>query len=356
MNTSNPIPAGVIEGFFGRSWQWPQRRQLASFLSEHQLDFYLYAPKSDPFLRRHWRASHPAEQWRELAATRETYRDCQIDFGVGLSPLDLCTDQGITDTAALDAKIKHLNTLELDYLALLFDDMRGDIPQLAQRQSELAERAANLSNAKRVILCPTYYSNDPVLEKVFGPAPEHYLETLGQTLDRAIDVFWTGPSVCSDHYPTEHLLEVNERLGRKPFLWDNYPVNDGAVRSQHLYLSPTKSDRSTAKPYIAGIAANPMNQFYASWPALAGLSQVLTSQQAPQCQTILQNLYSEQTAHYLKQDLPTFEQGGLNALSDHDKQILIERYTPLGIIDPIAAEICDWLAGGYTFDPSCLTE
>lgn len=290
--------------------------------------------------------------------TRAAYRRAGVGFGVGLSPLDLCTDRGIADIAALECKIRQLNSLELDYLALLFDDMHGSIPQLARRQAELANRAADTSNATHIILCPTYYSTDPVLEKVFGQAPAHYLTALGRHLDARIDIFWTGPRVCSERYPAEHLTRIAEQLGRKPFLWDNYPVNDGALRSKFLYLSAPNRDRATAAGNISGIAANPMNQFAASLPALAGLGRALRSTDyAPDKATreILAALFPP-IAQRLLNDLEVFSRQGLDRLSEEAKQALLKTYTPLCSSLPIAQEICDWLRGGYAFDPDCLTE
>src|SRR5690606_38231537 len=100
---------------------------------------------------------------------------------------------------------------------------------------ELTTRAQTLSSADRIILCPTYYSDDPVLERVFGERPHNYWQNLGEQLDSRTDIFWTGPRVCSEHFNVEHLHAVGQRLGRKPFLWDNYPVNDGAIKSRHLH-------------------------------------------------------------------------------------------------------------------------
>ena len=50
----------------------------------------------------------------------------------------------------------------------------------------------------------------------------------GRLLDPAIGMFWTGPETCAREYTPGHLARVAEQMGRKPFLWDNYPVNDGA--------------------------------------------------------------------------------------------------------------------------------
>ena len=73
-------------------------------------------------------------------------------------------------------------------------------------------------------------------ETVFGAMPTNYWTDLGQGLDSRFDLFWTGPKVCSTDYPLDHLSWVAEQLGRRPFLWDNYPVNDGKKASDYLYL------------------------------------------------------------------------------------------------------------------------
>ena len=72
--------------------------------------------------------------------------------------------------------------------------------------------------------------------RVFGRRPDHYLEELGTRLDPSIDVFWTGEEVCARALGVGHLARVAGQLGRKPVLWDNYPVNDGKRMSQFLHL------------------------------------------------------------------------------------------------------------------------
>jgi hyaluronoglucosaminidase len=93
-------------------------------------------------------------------------------FGVGLSPYDifLAFDDNARD--ALERKLRFIDDTGADDLAILFDDMRGDVPQLAERQAEIVAFAAERTRASRIIVCPTYYSDDPVLDRVFGQRPE----------------------------------------------------------------------------------------------------------------------------------------------------------------------------------------
>ena len=64
--TGTPIKTGVIEGFFGKPWEWSARLSGAGFLRDCGYQFYIYAPKADPFLRRRWREPLPAETLQHL--------------------------------------------------------------------------------------------------------------------------------------------------------------------------------------------------------------------------------------------------------------------------------------------------
>lgn len=359
MNTISTPALGIIEGFFGRSWSWAERQAYAKFLALNGFDFYIYAPKSDAFLRKQWQQDWPAESKRELIHLRETYGAAGIDFGIGLSPHEIYLDNSRDNRQQLLARIKHINALAPDTLCLLFDDMRGDIHELARIQIDLMHQVADASNAKRIIFCPTYYSLDPVLEKVFGKMPENYWQDLNQQLDKSIDIFWTGEKVCSPEYSLAHLAETQALLGRKPFLWDNYPVNDGAVKSNLLHLRAVNHSHSLIKTHIAGHALNPMNQPWLSQIALASLPHAYRGPEhyhpEQSLQQICVQLCGAELAELILQDIPLLQDKGLKNLSDAEKQLLIKRYTPFSH-NPCSQEILGWLNGDYVFDPACLTE
>ena len=234
--TQASMRCGVIEGFFGRPWGFEDRKAYAAFLAEAHYDFYLYAPKKDPHLRRQWQTPWPTQARQEMDQLRNHYADHRVRFGFGLSPFELYRESWTVARSALRQKLRELKPFAPDILGLLFDDMRGDLPDLAQKQVDLAHLCAEMLPETQLILCPTYYSLDPILDQVFGQRPPAYLDTLGARLDPIIDVFWTGPEVCSGTYPKAHLQDIEARLGRKPLLWDNYPVNDGKKISRFLHL------------------------------------------------------------------------------------------------------------------------
>ena len=49
---------GVVEGFYGSLMSFSQRNSIVESLSNNNLNFYLYAPKEDPFIRKHIDLDH----------------------------------------------------------------------------------------------------------------------------------------------------------------------------------------------------------------------------------------------------------------------------------------------------------
>jgi hyaluronoglucosaminidase len=262
--SSDPAPAmtelGIIEGFYGKPWTWAERAETVGFLAAHEYRFYLYAPKADQYLRRKWTLPHPNLMADELHGLARICRDYGVRFGIGLSPYEL--HERFTDDAraALSEKLRSLDDFAIDDLGILFDDMRGDTPDLADRQVEIVDWIAARTSASRVIVCPSYYSDDPVLDRAFGKRPDNYLETLGQRLDPAIDLFWTGEEVCSREISPAHVDRVAEVIRRKPFLWDNYPVNDGQRMSQFLHVRAFTGRPANLASHIAAHGINPALQ------------------------------------------------------------------------------------------------
>ena len=118
-------------------------------------------------------------------------------FGIGLSPYELYRDFSGTAKADFLAKIRALDDVGLDDLAILFDDTRGDVPDLAAREADIVHTTMALTRATRVVMCPTYYSEDRMLDVLFGERPEGYLEELGRRLDPRVGVYWTGEEICA---------------------------------------------------------------------------------------------------------------------------------------------------------------
>ena len=341
-------PLGLIEGFFGLPWSWEERRDAIDFLGPHGFSFYLYAPKADAFLRKSWQQPHPEAEMAALEAFRAQCRARGVRFGIGLTPFELHLRDGDDWKVPLAAKLDMLAALQPDDLALLFDDMRGDIPQLATRQAAIIHFAAEQGVADRLLFCPSYYSDDVILDLAFGTRPENYLEDLGRLIDPAVDIMWTGPEVCSAEFTPGHLERVAGTLRRRPFLWDNYPVNDGARPSQHLHLRAFSGRPAAIGPHIAAHGINPASQAVLSRvPALtlaASYSEGEHYDYGRAWERIAEDVLGEELARRVRLDLIVLQDRGRDRLGERSAR-LRERYA--GFDHPAAREIVDWLDGKW---------
>jgi hypothetical protein len=346
---------GIIEGFYGKPWGFAKRQALVSFMKAHNYGFYMYAPKADTFLRENWQEPVPAPLLQKLKTLGEQLKESNIQWAIGLSPFDLHQNFNEQAKEALLAKIEQLSDLGINYLAILFDDMNGDFPDLAERQIEICHFVQANFDFDNLLMCPSYYCFDPILENVFGKMPENYLEDLGRGLDPSIDIFWTGEKVCSQAYSLEHLETVSRLLCRKPFLWDNYPVNDGAAMSPFLHLSAFSGREHCHDQYVAGVAVNPMNEAFLSQIPMASLNECLLNPNVYQPQ----QSFRKWSEHFLGDaaksfisDKNIFEEQGLHILSEEQKNILIKKYSQFinAQNQNIIEELIEYLQGEYLSD------
>jgi hypothetical protein len=342
---------GVIEGYFGRPWSHEDRKRVLTRLRELGFSWLHYAPKADAFLRRRWREPHPAPALAELADLSTHCRGLGMGFGVGLSPYELYRDFSRPAKTAFVAKIRALDEIGIDDLAILFDDTRGDVPDLAAREAEIVHDALAHTRASRVFMCPTYYSDDRMLDVVFGERPVGYLEELGRRLDPRVGVYWTGEEICAREFGPGHLARVAEALGRKPTLWDNYPVNDGPLMSRFLHLRGFTGRPSSIGPHIAAHAINPALQPHLSLIPAATLAASYREgsnySYMNAFRVAARALAGNELADMLGDDLHALQDRGIDQLGE-DRERLRQRYA--AIDHPMAAEVVRWLDGVDTVD------
>ena len=343
---------GVIEGFYGRTWPHETRLAYAGYLARAGLNTCLYCPKADTHLRKRWQEHWPEHEWRQLRELSAAYRSQRVNWGVGLSPYALYQHYGEIEREQLRRKIGRLAELEAPLLAVLFDDMPGDLDALASRQAEIITDVVSWLPGVRILVCPTYYSFDPVLEKFFGARPAEYWPQLGRELPAAVDIFWTGNRVCSDSITRGDLALICEQIGRPVILWDNYPTNDGAVRSNFLYLGKLCRREALPGTLLSGHLCNPMNQALLSLPALTGLAPLYT--EGAIAGAWLEDIIGGATWRQLQLDRKAFEELGLSGMGEARCNALAQKYAALP--GPAAMEVAAWLRGEYRFDPACLTD
>jgi hyaluronoglucosaminidase len=352
MGAAEAFLCGVVEGYYGRLWPDDIRLAYADYLEEAGLNAFIYCPKGDACLRRQWQQHWPDREWRQLRKLADAYHERGIYWGVGLSPFALYRDYSAAQRVKLKEKLQQLADLDAPLLAILFDDMPGDVPDLAARQADIVADVCDWSGVERVLVCPTYYSLDPVLEKHFGKMPEDYWPRLGRELPEQVDIFWTGNRVCSDAISRADIEYINSLLGRQVTLWDNYPVNDGACRSNFLYCEPLHGRDRGLENLLRGHLCNPMNQGVLSLPALAGLASIY--RRSGETDTWLEHALGQETWHQLRRDRELFQTAGLSGLEPSRREQLANQY--LALPGQAAREVAGWLRGEYTFDPACLTD
>jgi hyaluronoglucosaminidase len=344
---------GVIEGFFGPSWSMEERLSYASFLSQHGGTFYIYAPKEDSRLRRQWREEWNEEYLNKLRTLTNCFQSSKISFGIGFSPFGIGTNLSLDDKNSLRKKMIALNEMNIDFLGLFFDDMPIN-DNLAQTQLETVN-VVQKHFKKKIIFCPSYYSTDPILDKVFGPRPTDYLETIGRDLPEAVSIAWTGPKVISNEISVTHLTEVQDILKRKPFLWDNLYANDGPKNCKFLKFKLFEGRSKEILLSSEGIGLNMMNQ-----PELSKLlflsSRLVLDGEDPEnaFHEALRKLFSQNFSTFILQHKEVFTVKGLDSLSATEKKDLKSHLKLFS--EPAAQEIVDWLEGKYLVGTECLTD
>jgi hyaluronoglucosaminidase len=340
---------GIIEGFFGRPYSWDERADMVRALGPAGYGFYLYAPKADGHLRRRWREPYPDADLGALAAFAGTCREAGVRFGVGLSPYELFLAFDGSAKDALAAKLDQLDSLGLADLGVFFDDMHGDLPELAERQLEIVHWIAERTAASRLIVCPSYYTDDPVLDRVFGQRPANYLEDLGAGLDPAIQLMWTGEEVCSREFSPGHLARVARQMRRKPFLWDNYPVNDGPRMSRHLHLRAFTGRPAAIGPEIAAHGINTASQPVLSRIPALTLAESYAQGEGYEYLAAFRRaavaVLGAELADGVERTLLLLEDGGLDGLTADQTARLKARFAAFD--HPAAREILAWLDGVF---------
>ena len=230
--------------------------------------------------------------------------------------------------------------------------MKGDLSDLAAppgRDRRTSPPSAH--GAARLIVCPSYYTDDPVLDRVFGQRPAGLPATTWapRSTRRSRSCGPARRSAAANISPG-HLARVTEELGRKPFLWDNYPVNDGPRMSRHLHLRaftgrPAAIARPPRRPRgEPGLAADAQRHpdAHPGRQLRAGRRTTPTAgvPRRPRGRSAARTSPPGWSA-----DLLTLQDGGLDELSDERRRKLRARYAAFD--HPAAREVVAWLDGAY---------
>lgn len=258
---------GIVEGFYGTPWTHLQRMDMMTFMAEHQMNAYIYAPKDDPYHRHQWRQPYPEDKLAELQELVNHSQAQGVQFIFAMSPGNDIDFASEADRQAMVEKLQAMYDMGVRQFALFFDD----IPTKdAEGQVAFANYInENFIHAKQdcqpLLLVPTEYF---LLDMVSQGTAKPYTSAMATKLDQDIQVLSTGLEVCPDGLSHDTVTGLNQVYQRPVGIWWNYPVND--YMQGKLALGPIdKMDRAVTSAEMPCFFVNPMEKPELSKIALA---------------------------------------------------------------------------------------
>jgi hyaluronoglucosaminidase len=187
-----------------------------------------------------------------------------------------------SDLARLQNKIDQLRSIGVHTFMLSFDDVERTLKKTDQQVYGSNYPMAHIKLANH--LFKEEKQKDPDFKLWFAPTVYYglkdnvYFNSIRSHLDPSIQVIWTGSWVLNKTITREQAEQVTALLGRKPLIWDNYPVNDYTYvvnKAPQFFLGPLENRAADLSAYVSGLVANPMIQADASKIALATGGQYL---------------------------------------------------------------------------------
>lgn len=265
---------GSIEGFYGSPWTHQERMDQLAFYGDVKLNTYIYAPKDDPYHREQWREPYPPDK---LAQVRQLIQQAQahhVRFTFALSPgQSVCfSDEG--DWSALVAKLQTMYDSGVRDFSIPFDDIsykKWNCPQDEQKYGQPAPGAAGkaqaeLANRVQHEFLDTHPGTQPlqIVPTEYSDMDESPYKAALRGLDPRVQTMFTGDGVIPEQITNADAKRAGKVWGRKPYLWDNFPVNDFNKAQGRLLLGPYDKRQPGLHNHIVGDVVNPMNQAAAS--------------------------------------------------------------------------------------------
>ncbi|MGH8514689.1 MAG: beta-N-acetylglucosaminidase domain-containing protein, partial [Gammaproteobacteria bacterium] len=273
---------GIVEGFFGPPWSMKHRAAMFEFGAARGMNTYLYAPKDDPYHREKWQEPYPPKQWREMLRLIRSARKHKIDFVYGFHPGKGLRFGNDAPVRILLAKAERFYEAGVRTFAILFDD----IPSHLEHEKDQRYFGASLARAEgewlaKVLdrqpaewkgvewwICPSYYTDDPMLGRVFGKFEPSFLEKMAEHLPSSVACFWTGPKVVCKKITLADIHRTLRRMHHRLILWDNYPVNDISMAAE-MHIAPLRGRDPRLPELVYGYLNNPLLQESLSFIPLA---------------------------------------------------------------------------------------
>ncbi|HHY31426.1 MAG TPA: hypothetical protein GX515_00170 [Firmicutes bacterium] len=269
-------PAMAVRGIKGLRWNPSDYLSIIDFLPACRFNFLMMCYGMVPEHCREWRMPYSDEHLQAISEIVQRCNERYIRVCVAVNP-SLRSEPPICysseqDLALLVAKFRASYDLGVRTFALALDDINFEMTHPEDRRAyaglghahvdlvrRLDDALRSLDSENKLIFCPTTYFTRYALER------KDYTEALVHGLPEDVDVFWTGPEWNSTIVTGEDARFFSSLVGRKPFLWLNYPVNDYlAPYPWRLLLEPVRLSCTELPRWIEGLVSNPMRQVEAS--------------------------------------------------------------------------------------------
>ena len=259
------LERGVVEGFYGNNWSQTDRIRQFQFYGANKMNTYIYGPKDDPYHLARWREAYPTETAKKMEALVEEAKRNKVKFVWAIHPgNDIQWNK--TDSTNVVKKLEMMYKLGVRAFAVFFDDVWGGEGTRGIKQAELLNYVTDnfvrkYDDVEPLILCPTQYNR--------GWAGGSYLSELRDNLYKEVRIMWTGNSVV-DFINKGDMEWINNQIGRKAFIWLNYPVNDYCI--SRMLMGPTFGDDLNIANDLSGYTSNPMEYAEASMLSLYSIA------------------------------------------------------------------------------------
>ena len=258
---------GYAEGYYGRLFDWQERKAIVDVLARNNLGRYLYAPKEDIKHRYRWREPYDDVWLQQFADFCDYAKQHAVTVIAGVAP-GLDFDFGDmpmgADFNALLSKCQKLIEYGADDICLLMDDIDADFHKrsggiesegeahalLANTLADalpvsFAENSANTANTanlasptgRAIQVVPRIYANELSVDAT------EYLPRFIETLDKRHSVIYCGSDIVAESVSRQDIENYLKLTEQKIIVWDNLYANDYCPR--RLFLGPW-SDRCAA--------------------------------------------------------------------------------------------------------------
>lgn len=259
------VERGVVEGFYGNNWSHTDRIRQFQFYGANKMNVYIYGPKDDPYHLAKWREPYPAETAAKMTELVAEAKRNKVKFVWAVHPgNDIQWDSADSDNVV--NKLEMMYALGVRSFAIFFDDIWSGPGRSGSKQAELLNYVTDQfvrkhDDVEPLILCPTLYNR--------GWADGVYLPELRNSMYPEIKIMWTGNSVV-DLINKSDMEWINNQIGRKAYIWLNYPVNDYCV--SRMLMGPTYGNDLNIADDVSAFTANPMEYAEASMVSLYSIA------------------------------------------------------------------------------------